>query len=125
MAVNAGVAMAAGDHAAIDGALHNIDVHLVVVALQEFTPLVLFDRFTAAAIEIGRDAALVIVLTAAIRQYQIDDDGWDAALLLPELSVGGDVHLYAFNSVVDVQPIEKCMPEKIHNKINDLYAPCC
>ena len=87
--------MAASDHAAIDGALHDIDVHLVAVALHELPPLVLLNGFAAAAVEGLRDPALVVVFAAAIRQYQIDDDGWDAALLLPELSVVGDVHLHA------------------------------
>lgn len=93
MAGDAGVAMAAGDHAAIDGALHDIDVHLIAVALHELTPLVLLDGVAAAAIQILRDAAPVVVFAAAVRQHQIDDDGWDAALLLPQLSVVGDVHL--------------------------------
>ncbi len=95
VAVYAGVAVAASDHTAVDGALHDIDVHLIAVALHELTSLVLLDGFAAAAIQILRDAAPVVVFAPTVFQHQFNDDGWNAALLLPELSVVGDVHLQA------------------------------
>jgi hypothetical protein len=110
VAVDAGVAVAASDHAAIDGALHDIDVHLIAVSLHEIATLILLNGLAAAAIEILRDAAPVVVFATAVGQHQIDDDGGKATLLLPDLSMVGDVHVHLI-SVGSDQAIEKCVPE--------------
>ncbi|CAM2161408.1 hypothetical protein PSAC2689_100060 [Paraburkholderia sacchari] len=104
VADDSGVAMAAGDHAAVDSALYDIDVHLIAVALHEIASHVLFDGFATAAIEILRDPAAVVVFVAPVRQHKVDDEGRNAALLLATPSMLADVHLRSSFQLMTFNP---------------------
>jgi hypothetical protein len=99
--------MTAGNHTAIGSALYDIDVHLIAVALHKITPHVLFDDFPAAAIEILNDTAPVVVFPAAVLQHQVNNDGWDAALLLPNFSMVSAIHLHSSFQLVVANILRK------------------
>lgn len=99
--------MTAGDHTAVGSALHDIDIHLIAVALHKIAPHVLFDDFPAAAIEVLHDTAMVVVFAATVPQYKVDNDGWNTTLLLPNFSMVSVTHLHTSFPLVVANILKK------------------
>jgi hypothetical protein len=90
--------VAAGDHTTVDGALHDINAHLVAKAPHKITAHMLLNRLSATAIEVLHDAATMVVFTAAVLQHQVDNHRWNTALLLSHFPVASRIHLLSLVS---------------------------